>query len=518
MSADITTQVKSKFEIKDYVRAFFRRKGLFMIGFMVVTPLVFPIIFGLPNVYRSKTVVLIRENKDLNILTGRVSVGTSMRERIKTFKSEILSWNNITRAMDAVGVSDLAETPLQMEQLVGSIKSNIRISTAGSTRLTDIINVMFFHRDPIITQRFLNVLVTNFIEKSLKEQRVEVVATINFIKEQVTRYEEKLKESESRLIGFKKEHMFDLPEQRGTSANSILNLEMRKTDLGFELESLNNEKNMLVEQLAGEEEQQERFIAPDDPILEESQNKLERLTTQLENLELIYTELHPDIIESKRLIEGTRAIIEKRQNEIKEEKIVIENPTVRDLETKISRIDLKIAIVEARKRQVERNLRQTREKLEQQPSLDEKYRYLLYENEAIKKVLNALKERLEATRMAQHIESSEQGVKFEVLEPARLPLKPFEPNRWKILLMGILAGLAIGGAIAFIVEFADHSFRGTEDARLNLPIPVVGVIPSIVTARERRKKRVKNFLFGCLSLVYIIGLGVVSAYVYKYYH
>ncbi len=120
--------------------------------------------------------------------------------------------------------------------------------------------------------------------------------------------------------------------------------------------------------------------------------------------------------------------------------------------------------------------------------------------------------------MTQHVETTEQGVQFEMLEPARLPLKPFKPNRWRILLMGILAGIAVGGGIAFMVEMADHSFRGTEDARLNLPIRVIGVIPSIVTARERRTKRIRNFVFGCLTMMYLVALGVVSAYVWKYYH
>ncbi|MCB1196082.1 hypothetical protein KDK77_07840, partial [bacterium] len=86
MNIDLVTQDKKKFEIKDYVRAFFRRKGLFMIGFMIVTPLVFPIIFGLPNVYRSKTVILVRENRDLNLLKDQTAVGTPMKERIKTFQ------------------------------------------------------------------------------------------------------------------------------------------------------------------------------------------------------------------------------------------------------------------------------------------------------------------------------------------------------------------------------------------------------------------------------------------------
>jgi len=518
MNDELGLSTTAKFEVKDYVRIFFRRKGLFMMGFMAVTPLVFPIILGLPNIYRSQTMLLIRDKTSLNLLQGQKDIATPIKERIRTFNSEILSWNSITKAMDAVGLSDQAETPLEMEVLVENIKKNIMVNISSSTNMTDIITISFMHRDPATTQRFLNVLTTNFIEKSLKDQRVEIFAAINFIKEQIAQYADKVKESETKLIEFKKEHMYDLPEQRTTSANTILALEMRKTDISFDLDQLKNEKAILEERIKVMGVKEEKTLTPADPYLDDLVKKKDQLQTQLQNLQMIYTDMHPDLIETKRLIEATEKQIKSRKSQIKEEKIVIENKELGTMKDELSRMNLKIASLEARKRQVERDLRNTKEKLEEMPSLDEKYTFLINENEALKSVYNRLQQQLEATRMTQHVETTEQGVQFEMLEPARLPLKPFKPNRWRILLMGILAGIAVGGGIAFMVEMADHSFRGTEDARLNLPIRVIGVIPSIVTARERRTKRIRNFVFGCLTMMYLVALGVVSAYVWKYYH
>ncbi|MEW6534831.1 MAG: XrtA system polysaccharide chain length determinant [Candidatus Auribacterota bacterium] len=508
---------KTGFSIKDYVRAFFRRKGLVLLGFMIVTPLVFPIIFGLPDMYRSQTTILIRDKINIRVMQGG-EVAIPIRERVKTLRTEVLSWNSITRAMDAVGLSDVAKNPLEMERLVNEIKNNISFTTSGSTQYTDIINITFKHRDPMVTQHFLNVLTTNFIENSLKDQRVELVSAVNFVKEQIAVYEEKLKESDTKLIQFKKDHMYDLPNQRTTSANTILNLEMRKTDLNFELEGLRNEKSIQEQKINSFEERTEEIITPDDPVLKELQDKMQRLVEQLQNLELVYTELHPDVLDVKRRIQSTEMQIEERKSMIKEEKVVTENKEIEPAKHELSRIELKIATLESKKRRIERDLREAKEKLEKLPSIDEQYVYLLNENEAIKSVYHRLKDKLEAIRMTQHIETTEQGVKFEVLEPARLPLKPFSPNRWRLLMMGLLAGLIAGGGLAFLVEFTDHSFRGTEDARANLEIPLVGVIPTIITARERRRKRIKNFLFGCLTIIYLVGLGLLSAYVYKYYH
>lgn len=517
MDQPFAALTKSGFDIKEYFRAFFRRKGLVLFGFMIVTPMVFPIIFGLPDMYRSQTTILIRDKMNIQVM-GSAEFAIPIRERVKTLRTEILSWNSITRSMDAVGLSDTAKTPLEMERLVNEIKSNVTFSTSGSTRYTDIINISFKHRDPMVTQHFLNVLTTNYIETSLKDQRVELVSAVNFIKEQIAVYEEKLKESDASVIQFKKDHMFEISGGKRTSANTILELEMRKTDLNFQLEGLRNEKNILDQQINEMEERIEKVVTPDDPVLDELQGRRRRLVEQLQNLELVYTELHPDVIEVKRRIEAAERQMEERKSLIKEEKVVIENKGAQDLQHKLSRIELKIAALESKKRGIERDLRDTRETLDKLPSINEKYAYLLNENEATKSVFHRLKQKLEAIRMTQHIETTEQGVKFEVLEPARLPLKPFSPNRWRLLMMGLLAGIAAGGGLAFLVELTDHSYRGTEDARSNMDLPLVGVIPTIITARERRRKRIKNFLFGCLTIIYLVGLGLVSAYVYKYYH
>lgn len=510
-----------KFEIKDIVRAVFKRKVLFMIGFMAVTPLVFPVILGLPNLFRSQTVILIRDKRNIKVLKEQGNVGTPMKERVRTFTSEIKSWNNITRAMDAVGVSDLAHTPLEMEMLVNKLRNNLHVSRSGSTSLTDIITLTFVHRDPVTTQRFLNVITTNFIEKSLKDQRVEIFSSINFLKEQIAKYEEKLKESQAKLVAFKREHMFDVPNPT-VGPSTLLTLEQSKTDIAFALEKEQQEQKYLSDQIAIIEEtdgaKKERSEYEVDPVMSELERKLQRLTTTMENMEMIYTAEHPDLIDTKRLIAATKEKIDERKKNLEEKKIVVENTALRDLRYRLSKCDLRIAILEYRKRKVESELQKAQEKLDELPSITDKYAFLVHENKALKRVYYSLLEKLEGAKMTQHIESTEQGITFEILEPARLPLKPFKPNRWRILLMGMMAGLAVGGGLAFVVEFADHSFRGTEDARNNLPIPVIGVIPSIVTARERRRKRIKNFLFGCLSVMYLIGLGVVSAYVYKYYH
>jgi len=71
------------------------------------------------------------------------------------------------------------------------------------------------------------------------------------------------------------------------------------------------------------------------------------------------------------------------------------------------------------------------------------------------------------------------SAKFRVVEPAKLPLAPVWPDRQRILLMGIILGLFIGGAAAMLIELLDNSLRKVEDVEETLGLTVLGIAPKI---------------------------------------
>jgi succinoglycan biosynthesis transport protein ExoP len=60
-----------------------------------------------------------------------------------------------------------------------------------------------------------------------------------------------------------------------------------------------------------------------------------------------------------------------------------------------------------------------------------------------------------------------------------MPLGPVSPDRMKILAMGIVLGLAIGGAAVLVVELMDTSFKKVEDVEEILGLRVIGISPKV---------------------------------------
>jgi len=69
--------------------------------------------------------------------------------------------------------------------------------------------------------------------------------------------------------------------------------------------------------------------------------------------------------------------------------------------------------------------------------------------------------------------------KYKIIEPAQLPLGPFWPDKRKIIVIGFILGLALGGGFVFLTELFDNSFKRVEDVEDTLGIPVLATIPKI---------------------------------------
>jgi LPS O-antigen subunit length determinant protein (WzzB/FepE family) len=108
-------------------------------------------------------------------------------------------------------------------------------------------------------------------------------------------------------------------------------------------------------------------------------------------------------------------------------------------------------------------------------------------------------------------EVEEKGTKYTILDDARLPLKPSKPE---ILLIGIVAfvlGLLSGFGCVFMAEFADHSFRGIEDAKIFLKHEILGGIALIVDRSELMAQRAKQRAMVVIVIVAYIAFFAVAA-------
>ena len=104
---------------------------------------------------------------------------------------------------------------------------------------------------------------------------------------------------------------------------------------------------------------------------------------------------------------------------------------------------------------------------------------LTRDHQSTKDNYQSLLKKSEEAQTAENLERRQKGEQFKVIDPARIPEKPFRPNIPKILLFGLLLGMGSGFGLAFFREQMDRSFRDAEDLETTLGFKVLANIPKI---------------------------------------
>ena len=79
--------------------------------------------------------------------------------------------------------------------------------------------------------------------------------------------------------------------------------------------------------------------------------------------------------------------------------------------------------------------------------------------------------------MSQQFLQDASSSKYKIVEPAKHPMEPFKPNRRKIVLIGFVLGMVLGGAAVVVAELLDNSLKRVEDVEAYLGLPVLGITP-----------------------------------------
>ncbi|MFC1709549.1 GNVR domain-containing protein [Candidatus Omnitrophota bacterium] len=176
----------------EYVRVIFRRKWCFITP--IFLGLVFSIVacFMLPPTYESGTVILVEEEKIINPLIQGLAVSTSVAQRMRTIKEQILSWRSLVELTKKLELAKDVKNQLQYEGLIKSLRDNIVVSLRGS----NLIKLSYFGGDPERTHLIAKTLTDIFVEENMRSQTKETDVAIDFINEQLQVYKKKIKQTE----------------------------------------------------------------------------------------------------------------------------------------------------------------------------------------------------------------------------------------------------------------------------------------------------------------------------------
>jgi hypothetical protein len=124
----------------------------------------------------------------------------------------------------------------------------------------------------------------------------------------------------------------------------------------------------------------------------------------------------------------------------------------------------------------------------------------------------------EDSKLAANLERRQIGEQFKILDPARVPEKPFSPDRTRMNLLGALFGLGVGFALAALLEFNDTTLKTDEDIVQALALPVLAMVPLMVTPADVRTSKRWRVILATSSGALVIALLSVGVIVWTLRH
>jgi polysaccharide chain length determinant protein (PEP-CTERM system associated) len=186
------------------------------------------------------------------------------------------------------------------------------------------------------------------------------------------------------------------------------------------------------------------------------------------------------------------------------------NPVYQNLRLSLSQADADLAAVRGQLAAQQGVVSELKTRVEAIPKVEAELARLNRDYEVNKRNYDTLVQRLESAKISESAEQSSDNVKFRVIEPPIVPIKPSGPHRAILNALVFFAALGAGIGLAILLGQLHPTFTTREALRRVAGVTVIGTITSALQAGlipwYRRQSTLVAGAFSLLLLAFIVNL------------
>ena len=463
------------YNLEDYKEIFLRRKLYFVVPLVVVFLGACLWAAFAPRKYMASTLVLVTPPRVPAELV-RSTVTSGITERLNSISQEIMSRTRLEAVIDELKLFPEEAKKLDREVLVDLMRKNIKVDIPQRTsENVGYFAIKYTSKDPVVAAAVANKLSSLFIEENLKQREQQAVGTSEFLTNELKTTKEKLEVQGRELADYKRKHLGELPEQRDTNIRLLEQIQLQYQRNEESLRAAQDRQLLIGRQMRELENPsvQTGEGASGTRTRGSFETQLDDMKKTLAELQSRYTERHPDVVSLKRKISE----MEKRKDAFN----INNDPRYRELANAMAATELEIKRLQDESGKLRAQMGQYRSRIEGATVREQQMSSLVQEYENTKRLYESLLRKSEEAQQAENLERRQKGEQFRVVDPARVPEKPVQPDIPKVLLIGLFGGIACGLGGIFAREQLDRSFHDPEDVEATLGFKVLANIPKIIS-------------------------------------
>lgn len=471
-------------DYKKYLQLISKRKYLFVSLALLIMAGVAVTSYLLPDRYEAKCTVFIEKSVISELVKG-IAITPSFDEKLRVLAYTMKSRSLLLRVFNDLGLDFNTLTSGQQEKMLQNFQDKTDIKFKDKEGL---FIISYRDKDPRIARDYVNTLVRRYIEENISSKREESNGATKWLGDQLATVKTKLEEAEARANNFKKERGSMLAQSEGAVLAEIGDAQQRLDEIAIKRRQL---------------EGMQSLVKKSDPL----KSKLALLQKKQQELGYVYTDNHPEVVDINNEIASVKAelqsgsarsdLLDGSSTEL--EKIKMELNSLRDSEKNQRRF---LAL----KQSLLRSIPAARAGLDELERERNSHKYL-YEQ---------LVARYGQSEVAKQMEVQDKTTTFRIVDPAIIPTRPFSPQRVKMILLGVVGGLAASFGFLVLLDRLDKSVRNVESLK-SLGVQVLAVVPTIENPQKLQALRKRDYWFyGIAATCFLLILATVPLELMRY--
>ena len=488
----------------EYLRILQRRKWLIILPVVAITAAVVWVVYRLPDVYESSTLIVVRPS---TLPTSMVPTVTedSLTRQLTSISQVVTSRSSLEPLVvkyDLYKTERLRGEP--MESVIAMMRKDIKVEVNTSRNdITNGFNITFKNREPRVTQAVTGELASKYIDQQTSSTTQTSNSARVFIDNQVRQAKEELDQKDKERLDFMNRNLGSLPSEAQSLISQLTGLREQQKALMAEIGRLQDRRSASNSQLAllkqsnqTAKEQAAEDVTDPKTTMAYSQlvTRKAQLEGELTKLKQDYTPKHPDVISKQAEIDKVQESMDQMIAEWKDK--------IREKAERINkRPDLTVSAVENEIKMTEGEIKRQQDFLAQNDKAIAAITERINNVPGSEVALGALERDYNTKKaaydslLAQQAKISlgddaikqQQGEGIQVVDAANLPSIPVAPKRLLLSGIGVALGLAVGLLLAGVFEIPRLlTIQTTEDARHYTGLPVLIAVPELLTPQEAR--------------------------------
>lgn len=505
------------FTVAELIRIVVRRGWLVVLPFAVgvsAAPLIAKVV---PELYRSETLIMVIPQRVPDSYV-KSTVTAKMEDRLPSISNLILSRSRLERIITDFDLYPVQRAHGIMEDVVQHLRSDIAVQVEGQ----DSFRVKYVSSDPQTAQKVTSRLASLYIEENLRDRANLADETNLFLESQLNDAKERLVEHEKKLEAYRRRYAGELPSQLETNLQTIRNAQQQMQGVTDSTNRIQDRRLLIERQIADVQ-----VIPPEPapvtaPTPERQANttattaqQLEAAQAQLKAYQLRYTPDHPDRRALERQVRDLQARLQQEEAN-RPPAAPVEKPVspaelarqkrLRDLQDELEVIDHQLAVNQTEETRLKQVIASYQGKVDVVPTRESELVELTRDYSTLQTAYSSLLAKREDSKIAANLERRQIGEQFRILDPASLPGRPYnDAKRIGVIASGAIAGFVLGLLVVGWLEYRDSSLKREEDVVRLLELPVLALIPRVVSDGERRRGRRRIILANLAAGTALLG-------------